>query len=212
MKFTLPLLFICISFFSLSQEKRDIGLYGGTTYYIGDFNPGTPFYQPLPSGGVLFRYNSSNYYSFRLSLGIGAIQGSHNPSKYYLPGTPAPFSSQVISGEGVVEIGFLPFDTRSTKLKKMSPYIVAGIGASSVSGSILPNVPMGAGVKYAFGNRLSLSVEWRFHKTFSDMLDGYTNIDESGRPIVHNNDWYSFGGVHIMYRLYNKKAICPVYR
>ena len=45
-----------------SQEKRDIGIQLGGSYYLGDYNIGKPLYQPSPAIGILFKYNLNNYY------------------------------------------------------------------------------------------------------------------------------------------------------
>jgi hypothetical protein len=47
------------------QKKSDIGILGGTSYYLGDVNPFRHFYSPSPAGGLIFRYNFNPRNSIR---------------------------------------------------------------------------------------------------------------------------------------------------
>lgn len=211
MKNILVVLLIIISLPLASQERVDIGLVAGATYYMGDYNPGTQFYQPSPALGVMVRRNFNDFYSVRVSGLMGGLKGSHNPTKFFLPGDTPSFSTRIIEFEMVGEIGFMPFNTRAVNRKQFTPYAVMGIGGAYVNNSIILHIPMGIGLKYSTINRWSFGVEWRLHKTFSDRIDGYVNVSEKPRSFLHNNDWFGFGGIFVTYRIVNKGAICPVY-
>lgn len=205
------LLLASLVFSTQAQERNEIGFLAGTSYYMGDYNPKGQFYQPGPAVGVLFRNNLSEFYSIRLSGLYGMIKGSHNPDNFYLPGVTPAFSSSVFEFEAVIEIGFLPYNTEISSHRKFSPYALAGFGAASISGSFIPHIPFGLGVKYSPANRWTVGLEWRLHKTFNDNIDGYTNVSDEPRSIIHNNDWFAYAGFLVSFRLVNKGAICPAY-
>jgi len=197
---------------SFAQEKKDIGITAGASYYLGDYNSTFHFKQTRPLLGVVFRHNTSSYYSLRGSAGLAAIAGSHNPTSFYLPGNTSSFGSQVFVFDGVTEINFLPFDTSQGNKKNHTPYVVLGAGLTIANGAPLLHIPLGIGYKYAFGNRISISAEWTLKKTFTDSMDGFINPNNGYTSLVHNNDWISVAGLNLMYRLYSKKALCPVYQ
>ncbi len=90
-------------------------------------------------------------------------------------------------------------------------------------------IPFGIGVKYSFSKRVSTSLEWGIRKTFTDYLDdvsttyylpanqiqpgddGYGDLIRSDPNANHqplqqrgyskNNDWYSFAGLTITYKI-----------
>lgn len=195
-----------------SQEKRDLGIQAGGSYYIGDYNLGTPFYQTTPAVGAIFKYNLNKYYSFRISANYGGLKGAYSSLNHYLPGITGSFTKQMIETEGMCEINFRSFNTKHLKNDNFSPYVTLGIGGAYVGGEIIPNFPFGVGVKYCPHSRITIGWEWRFYKTFNDNIDNYKNVYEGSKAVFHNNDWFSFVGLFITFRLYNKNNTCPVYQ
>jgi hypothetical protein len=195
-----------------SQEKRDVGIQLGGNYYIGDYNQGTPLYQTSPALGVIFRYNLNKYNSLRLSASYGGLKGSYSSLKQYLPGVPNSFSKNVIETEGLYEFNFMSFNTKHLKNDNFTPYVILGIGGAYAGGEIIPHLPFGIGVKYCPISRITVGWEWRFSKTFSDKIDNYENVHDGANAIFHNNDWFSFVGLFITFRLYNYNNTCPVYK
>ncbi|RPH33944.1 MAG: hypothetical protein EHM93_02940 [Bacteroidales bacterium] len=193
-----------------SQERRDIGLQAGGSYYMGDYNQGTPMYQPSPSFGLLFRYNLNKYYSLRLSASYNGLKGNYTSSNFYLPGVTGSFSKQLIEAEGLCEMNFMSFNTKCLNKDNFTPYVIFGFGAAYVGGEIIPHLPFGVGVKYCPLPRITIGWEWRLSKTFSDNIDNYNNVYDGSKAIFHNNDWFSFVGLFVTFRLY-KNNTCPVY-
>ncbi len=208
---TLFLLSLMLSFSLFSQERKDVGFTLGSSYYTGDFNPGTPLYSPSPAFGLLFRYNLSEMYSLRASLVYGGLKGAA-PSDSYIPSVKRSFSTSVIGAEALFEMNFLKFNTTDHFKNNFAPYVLLGVGGAIVNGKVIPQVPFGVGVKYALGGRIAIGAEWKMHKTFSDSIDGYVNPSATSNSIVHNNDWFSFVGLFVTYRLFNGDFVCPAYR
>ncbi|MHC1702666.1 MAG: DUF6089 family protein [Tenuifilaceae bacterium] len=195
-----------------SQEKKDLGIQVGASYYTGDYNQSKILYQPLPAIGIIFRYNLNNYYSLRASASYGGLSGNYSSFNHYLPGTTNSFTKQIIEAEILGEANFLTFNTRNAKKNIFSPYVVFGFGSAYIGGEVIPNIPFGVGLKYCPIPRLTVGFEWRLHKTFSDNIDNYQNVFDGSKAIFHNNDWFSFMGLFITFRLYNYDKICPVYK
>lgn len=195
----------------ISQEKRDLGVQAGGSYYTGDYNQGRPLYQPSPSVGVIYRYNLNKYYSLRLSASYGVLKGNYSSLNQYLPGVTGSFSKQFIETEGLCEINFMSFNTRHLDKDNFSPYVILGIGGAYIDGEVLPHLPFGVGIKYCPVSRMTIGWEWRLSKTFTDNIDDYKNVYDGSKAILHNNDWFSFVGLFITFRLYNNKKTCPVY-
>ncbi|MDX9769405.1 MAG: DUF6089 family protein [Tenuifilaceae bacterium] len=203
---------------TFSQERNDIGVLAGSSYYMGDFNLSTQFYQPSPAIGVLFRHNLNEFYSLKLSGTHGNLKGYYNPNNQYLPQIPyqsfeqsfRAFDKRLVEISGAIEIGLRPFGTKPVDANSISPYVTLGVSLAIIDRDLLVNIPFGVGVKYTPFNRWTFGAEWRLHKTFNDNIDYYpTHPNQSFR--IHNFDWVGIGGLFVSYRLVNKGAICPAY-
>lgn len=179
---------------------------------MGDYNEGTPLYQPSPSLGVIYRYNFNKIYSLRFSASYSGLKGSYSSYNHYLPGAVGSFSKQIVSAEILVESNFLTFNTQDPRRNSFAPYVILGVGGAYISGSMIPQFPFGVGVKYCPVQRITVGCEWRLHKTFNDNIDGYQGVYDGSKPFFHNNDWFSFVGLFITFRLYNNNYTCPAYR
>ena len=55
-------------------------------------------------------------------------------------------------------------------------------------------------------------LEYGFRKTFYDNFDGVKDlVAPSDYSWLHHNDWYSFTGIAVTWKIYNKLAGCPAY-
>lgn len=201
-----------ISVKAFTQNKTDIGFRLGATYYVGDFNESIPFSSPNFGGGGLLKYNFNDYYAARIGVNGGYYSGAYSLSKGYLPNGGGAFSSLVVDGSAALEINFLPFNALAYKRDRITPFVSFGVGASYASGLIIPVIPMSIGCKYRPVSRVTVGAEWILTKTFSDRLDGYVNLVDQKKSVIHNNDWYSVAGLFITFRLLNNRTTCPVYK
>lgn len=208
----LLILFSLITSYAISQNRVDIGGRLGTSYYIGDYNEATPFSSPNIAGGVFLRFNFNDYYAVRFGANGGYFSGTYSSAKGYLPNAGGSFSSLIFDGNAALEINFLPYDALAYKRKSCAPFVSAGFGVSYVGGTLTPSVPLSVGVKYRPARRWTVGFEWTITKTFSDRIDGYTNLTDQKNSIIHNNDWYSVAGLFITFRLLNNSVVCPVYK
>lgn len=221
MKKYVLLIFTLFYFSSISgQSQAEFGGFLGTSYYHGDINKSKIFYSPSVGAGAIVKYNFSHHLATSLKGYYGRISGSDsdfdNPENQLRN---ASFAANVIDLSLQFEFNFLPY-TSSGYIKKnderFTPFVSLGIGANFILGSgNFENpitIPFGLGIKYNIFERLTLGVEWNYTKTFNDNIDGVVNIqDLSNTPVVHNDDWYSFCGIFLTYKLFRDKIDCPTY-
>ena len=76
----------------------------------------------------------------------------------------------------------------------------------------MPVIPFSLGFKINIYKNLGLEAEYGFRKTFYDNFDGVKDmIAQSDVSWVHNNDWYTFAGIAVSWKIYTKLAGCPAY-
>ena len=196
-----------MSYATFSQSKSELGFYGGAAYYLGDINPTDHFQPSNVAVGGIYRYNFNSRYALRAGMLFTSLEGSDFDAK-------ASFSTDVVDLSLQVEFNFQPFQTpKKTRTKKFSPYVTAGIGyiaPTSTTSSI--TIPMGIGFKYCMGKRWTAALEWSFRKTFTDDLDNLDDPNLLGESsLLHNNDWSSFAGIIISYKLFPDNTECHSY-
>jgi len=197
------------------QRNADYGFFGGVSSYIGDINPNKVMYSPLPAAGIFYRYNFHPRQAIRTSLFLGGIRANDlDFNNSFQQARGASFSGSV--GEWVTqfEFNFFPYST-SGKRWNYSPYIAAGAGIAFINTAVftyIPVIPFSAGFKINIYKNLGLEAEYGFRKTFYDNFDGLNdNIATTDYAWIHNNDWYSFAGLALTWKIYNRLAGCPAY-
>jgi hypothetical protein len=205
---------------SSAQRKSDIGLIGGTAYYLGDVNHTIHFNSLSPAGGFIFRYNFNPRNSIRFNAVYAGMKGDPADFNQPFPGYPeekVDFLNLINIGL-TTEFNFMPY--KATKLRKdrYTPYVSGGIGYPILLGSKKdeiaspkPELNFAAGFKYNITTRMSGGIEWSFHKTFSDELDGVQNIGHENNVFFHNKDWYSIVGIFVTYKIFDWGIDCPAY-
>jgi hypothetical protein len=210
-------IFFLISLFSIlsGQRNSDYGVFAGVSSYLGDINPNRLMYSPLPAGGVFYRYNFHPRHALRGNLFLGGIKADDlDFNNSFQQTRAASFSGTV--GELAVqfEFNFLPYTTLGRPWD-FSPYFAAGIGVAfinSVSFAYTPVIPFSAGFKVNIYKNMGLEAEYGFRKTFYDNFDGLKDmVAPSDYAWLHNNDWYSFAGIALTWKIYNRLAGCPAY-
>jgi hypothetical protein len=197
------------------QRKTDIGVLGGVTSYMGDINPSKLFYSPLPAGGIFFRYNLHPRQSIRTSLILGGLRASDLDFKNdFQQARAASFSGEI--GEWAVqfEFNFLPYSTLG-KRWNYTPYFAAGAAISFINTTVFtyqPAIPLSVGFKINIYKNMGLEAEYGFRKTFYDNFDGQKDfIASADNSWLHNNDWYSFAGLALTWKMFSSNIGCPAY-
>ncbi|MBA3662865.1 MAG: outer membrane beta-barrel protein [Bacteroidetes bacterium] len=176
-------------------RQREIGVFGGASYYIGDLNPRKHFFPSHPGLGVFFRYTTNYRFAFRFGVNYGTVSASDANSK-----EPDQlernlnFHSPIYDGHAVAEFNFVDYRIGNDK-HYFSMFIFAGLGMcymnphSNVNGVDVPlvnlrtegqsksyskyqvTIPFGVGFKWNVLPRIGLGVEWGPRKMFTDYLD-----------------------------------------
>lgn len=192
----------CLSLsFSFSQTKkrnfrqREIGLFAGASYYIGDINPRKHFIPSHPAIGAFFRYTTNYRYAFRFGLNYGTVSASdatsNEPDQLERN---LNFRSRVYDGHAIAEFNFVDYRIGNEK-HYFTMFIFAGIGFAHINPQIYYNgqyinlsgmrtegqtktyskyqftIPFGVGFKWNISSRFGLGVEWGPRKMFTDYLD-----------------------------------------
>ncbi len=217
---------VCNIFISLAgQRNSDYGIFGGVSSYFGDINPSRIFYSPRPAAGIFYRYNLNLRQSLRASLFYGGIRGNDlDFNNDFQQARKDWFRSSIGELTGQFEFNFFKYSTMG-KQWEFSPYLAAGVGAiylatttgngntgtSISSSSFQPVLPFSVGFKINIYKNLGLEAEYGFRKTFYDNFDGVKNKDFAKSTAIHNNDWYTFTGLALTWKIYSKLAGCPAF-
>ena len=197
--------FIFVLLFAEMGVAQDIefGAFGGGAYYLGDINPNKQFAMTKPAYGLIARYNLDTRWTVRLNVLRGTLSSDDNIIKYRKD-RGAKFKADVNEISAQMEVNFLDYFTGSNKTY-VSPYLFGGMGffLSKYASSFC--VPFGIGVKYSLSKKIGLGAEWGMRKTYSDNVDGmpatYSNTDKRQYSDSQTNDWYSFAGVTLTYKI-----------
>jgi hypothetical protein len=209
------ILFLIFPLSLSAQRSADYGLFLGVSSYIGDINPSRLLYSPQPAAGIFYRYNLHPRQAIRTNLFFGLLHGDdHDFNNSFQQNRGASFSGQVLEWTTQFEFNFFQYITQG-KQWDYTPYIAGGAGLAFFNTSVftyVPVIPFSIGFKINLYKNLGLEAEYGFRKTFYDNFDGLNDfIDPADYAWLHNNDWYSFTGVSITWKMYNKLAGCPAY-
>ncbi len=213
------LLLSCSAFTAKAQEdyRFDMGAGIGMTGYLGDANTANLWQNPGWDFTVLFRYMLNPRWAFKTNFYTGSLRGDSSKMTNVFPGGETyKFSNTFYELGEMVEFNFFNYGMGESyrKLKRISPYITAGLGATlwSVEGKMggAFTIPLGVGVKYKISKRWNLGFEFLMKKTFSDKLDGELLKDPYGikSSFMKNTDWYSTMSVTISYEFSKRCAVC----
>ena len=226
--------FLCLfvlSGFSQTRKRnfiqREIGVFGGASYYLGDLNPRGHFSFSRPAMGIFYRYSTHYRYAFRFGFNYGNITADDAKSKELNQlERNVNFHSKIYDIHAVAEFNFVDYRIGIDK-HRFTMFIFAGLGGfyfdpqtsygqgdapeDKLHGGFVTkkyskfqiNVPYGIGFKWNLGGIFGLGVEWSPRKTFTDYLDNvsaeYADGTMRGNP--RTKDWYFFYGVTLSIKL-----------
>ena len=203
---------------SAQEDYRfDMGGGVGMTGYLGDANTANLWKNPGWDLEVLFRYIVNPRWALKTNFYTGSLSGNSAQMTNVFPGEESfKFSTNFYELGEMVEFNFFNYGKGETyrKLKRLSPYITAGLGVTgwSVDGKFgaALNIPLGVGVKYKLSERWNIGFEFLMKKTFTDKLDGENLRDPYGikSSFMKNTDWYSTMSVTISYEFSKRCAVC----
>lgn len=208
---------IISSFNLLAQRQYDVGIYAGTSYYMGELNPSKQFYQPGRNLGALYRYIFNKRYAVKAQVNRAVLKGGMNENSAFQAEigefNPTPFKRKIWDFSIQAEFNFLPYNTTDLK-ERYTPYVTAGIAGIifPVDLSLPIAIPLGVGFKYNYNKRIGVGFEWTFKRTFDDEWDYSANYGSRSKQnaFLYNKDWYSFVGLFLTYK-FDESFECPAY-
>jgi hypothetical protein len=190
---------------AMAQRSADYGVSAGIITYLGEENPLNLYYRPGPAVQFTYRYNFNPRQAVRVNLLGGYVMPLNAP----------------LEELGVTyEFNFFPYSTFRSRHIDYTPYLAAGAAVSMINSDampVFPSIPFSAGFKINVANQVGIEFEYGFRKTFTDKLDGLYEItdpvtqDPVDHTWTHNNDWYSFMGISVTWKIYNKLMGCPAF-
>jgi len=159
-------------------------------------------------------------WSFDKGVQDFSIQAEINYLKYILGNKNTPFTSYITAGLGVT---YVPYTIDPAEYARFNPAHNKGgeDGTDVLEGAeIAASIPFGFGFKYSLSRRLGIGIEYQMRKLLTDKLDDLDDplayITPGGSQVLytgkyHNNDWIGYLGVHVTYKIYIGKSVCPVY-
>ena len=211
-------LMLIFSVFALSAQthrrnfkQREIGVFGGASYYIGDINPRTHFLYSMPAAGAFYRIAMTYRYAFRFGFSCGSVWAddakSHEADQLERN---INFKSKIYEAHALYEFNFVDYRIGSEK-HYFTMFLFAGLGAyymnpksdigyGTVNLSELRTegryyskfqvcLPFGVGMKWNATDRIGFGFEWGPRKLFTDYLDDVS----SAYPVQGTGTYYGQG-------------------
>lgn len=197
--------------------RFDFGAGVGMTGYLGDANTSNLYQNPGWDLELFLRYIFNPRIAIKTNFYVGGLRGdSEQMTNVFPDGMNYKFSTTFYEIGELFEFNFFEFGIgeRYRKLKRITPYITAGVSATlwSVDKSVFVGftIPMGVGVKFKVNKRLNLGLEFLMKKVFSDRLDGVQLEDPYTikSSFAKNTDWYSTLTFTLSYEFSKRCATC----
>jgi hypothetical protein len=136
------------------SQTWEIGVGGGVSYYVGDLNPTGHFKFPRPSATLFAKRILTNRWSLRAGFSYLGVYAEDAQGDWgYQRVRNLNFQSNIFELHVAAELNFFPFgmneSSHTEKIRKWTPYLVAGIGAyyyepqASVNGNLVDLAPLG---------------------------------------------------------------------
>lgn len=197
--------------------RFDFGAGLGMTGYLGDANTANLYQNPSWDAELFLRYIFNPRIAIKTNLYAGGLRGdSEQMTNVFPDGQNFKFSTTFYELGELFEFNFFEFGIgeRYRKLKRISPYITAGLSATlwTVDSHVYAGftIPLGIGVKFKASKRVNLGLEFLMKKVFSDRLDG-TQLEDPytiKSSFAKNTDWYSTLTLTVSYEFSKRCATC----
>lgn len=219
MAVVMAMAFFLTPFESKAQEdyRFDFGAGVGMTGYLGDANTANLYQNPSWDAELFLRYIFNPRIAIKTNFYVGGLRGdSEQMTNVFPDGQNFKFSTTFYEIGELFEFNFLEFGIGEyyRKLKRVSPYITAGVSATlwSVDKHVYGGftIPLGLGVKFKVNRRVNLGLEFLMKKVFSDRLDGVQLEDPYTikSSFAKNTDWYSTLTFTLSYEFSKRCAAC----
>jgi len=208
-------------------QNSELGLIGGTSYYLGELNPAIQLANKVkPTVGIYYRKNTNTRYALRFGASYAKLASSDQFSSTELSQyRQLSFATDLWEAYGVLEFNFLPYQISNYRTSSFTPYVFIGAAVFSVNPNVVsngmpaaatkgmiitPSMPFGLGFKFNFLKNIGLGIEWGMRKTLTDQIDGLseTHLDGYQLSNTQNKDWYSILGISLNYKFLTDDDRC----
>ncbi|MBZ0207408.1 MAG: porin family protein [Flavobacteriales bacterium] len=186
---------------SAMAQVSELGITGGTTFYIGDINPTRhyPKHTHL-AGGLMYRYNFNEHYAVRLQGLYGKLEAYDRESDEPLQQLRnLGFRTVIFEASAVLEINFFKYRGIAKDSRNWTPFVFGGLAYFHYNPQNLLNdtwydlqplgtegqtigsgdgyslnqicIPFGVGMKFAITKKVDVQLEWGLRRTYTDYLD-----------------------------------------
>ncbi len=185
----------------------EIGVHGGSSYYLGDAN-NVLFKNAQLSYGLIYRQKFNPRLAAHLSWNSTTVAG-----KGIVDNVNKPFNNRVNAFDLAGEFNFFSYERKEYLpfSKTFTPFIFAGVGGALGNSVATMSLPFGVGFKAMLGDRLNLNIMWSNRLMFNDNLEGEADFnDHAGLngTNIFNNDMLSTLSVGITLNIWKKKCDC----
>lgn len=231
MKKLLLIIMVLLMGNTYAQNKLELGLFLGGSYYMGDLNPSQQFKMTRPAFGGVGRYVFTDRLAVRGNVIMANLAGKYpwSGDKYtnWENTDGYEFSRAVVDIAVMGEFNFMSYDHLFQKHTRFTPYLTLGVGTTCYKSygekeggkqTFILSLPFGLGAKYKVNKWLRLGFEWTWRKSFADDLDvveiNKAKIDPQDpynigtHSNVNNNDWYSMCGITVTMSMWPRKLEC----
>lgn len=202
--------------YTVNAQRNEVGIFIGTSYYLGDLNPSKQFFMNKFAGGIIYRYTISSHWNLKFDGLLGSVAGDDAKSKANVERNLS-FKSNLFEASLQIEYNYLPYITGSDANNKFSPYIFTGLaifhfnpqaeyngvwyalqplgteGQRTSESTLKPyaltqvSIPFGLGVKYSLGRKICIGAEWGLRKTFTGYIDDVSGTYADATVIAAEN-------------------------
>lgn len=185
----------------------EIGVHGGSSYYLGDAN-NVLFKNAQLSYGLIYRQKFNPRLAAHLSWNSTAVAG-----KGRVDNVNVPFNNRVNAFDLAGEFNFFSYERKEYLpfSKTFTPFIFAGVGGALGNSVATMSLPFGVGFKMMLGDRLNLNIMWSNRLMFNDNLEGEADFNDHAElngTNIFNNDMLSTLSVGITLNIWKKKCDC----
>ena len=199
--------------------RLELGAGLGVGFGLNDVN--SKFYgKSNLAGALVARHPLNPRMALKAIVNYQRVSGTADVEDFYPATLEAPTSDRLqFEADGNIvdlcamyELHFLPYGWLQgyQGYKRITPYIQFGIGGTygTADKVFTLNVPIGVGLKWKIRDRMNVGLDWTFHFTPSDRLDGLEAPHGIKSSEFRNKDHYCQTLLTFTYDLSPKCAAC----